>query len=101
MQTAMPFCDRLETRNLQSSPPPEGLVATQGINTTFGAFMTAVAELDYDDVFGGGDFDPADAVCFSLAPFLELDSSDFFSTLGRGSIVPSLGITRLQIRTTR
>jgi len=49
----MPFCNRLETRNFTSNPVPEGLFTTQGINTTFDAFMTAIAEVDYDTVFGG------------------------------------------------
>jgi len=53
----------LETRNFSNGPTPEGLVATQGINATFGAFMTAIAEVDYDTVFGGDDYGTSDAVC--------------------------------------
>jgi len=67
LETIVPFCDRLETRNLSSSPTSEGLVATQGINTTFNAFMTAIAEVDYDTVFGGGVSDFTDVVCFPFS----------------------------------
>ena len=69
LQTVMPFCDRLETRDFQNNPTPEGLNTTQGINIAFDAFMTAIAEVDYDTVFGSGNSNTIDAVCFPpLAP---------------------------------
>lgn len=64
----MPFCNRLETRDFEDSPAPEGLFATQGINITFNAFMTAIAEVDYDTVFGGGNSDVTDDVCLVFLP---------------------------------
>jgi hypothetical protein len=69
LQTAMPFCDRLETRDFQNTSTPEGLNATLGINVAFDAFMTATAEVDYDTVFGDSDIqvDDAAGVC-SLTP---------------------------------
>ena len=73
LRTVIPFCDLLETRDLQSFPTPQGLFATQGINVAFDAFMTAIAEVDYDTVFGGdGSGDPSDDVRFfsPLAPHL-------------------------------
>jgi hypothetical protein len=51
LQSTMPFCDRLETRNFTSSSTPEGLNTTQGINVAFEAFLTAIAEVDYDNVY--------------------------------------------------
>jgi hypothetical protein len=105
LRTVLPFCNRLETRNLTTDPASEGLVATQGINTTFNAFMTAIAEVDYDTVFGNEDYDITDDVCLFFLPSaphpLELNSPGSCSTLGRGNIVPSLGITRSRIQTIR
>lgn len=66
LRTILPFCNRLETRNFTNSPTSEGLVATLGTNATFDAFMTAIAEVDYDTVFGGDDSDSSDTVCLFL-----------------------------------
>jgi len=65
LQTLMPFCDNLETSIFRNKSTPEGLFVTQGINVAFDTFMAAIAEVDYDTVFGGdgGDDDPTDAVC--------------------------------------
>jgi len=65
LQTVLPFCNRLETRNLTADPTSGGLVVTQGINATFGAFMTAIAEVDYDTAFGN-DEDNDTLVCLLL-----------------------------------
>ena len=76
LQTAMPFCDRLETRNFQNNSTSEGLNATQGINVAFDAFMTATAEVDYDTVFGNSDIqvDDTAGVC-SLTPLAPYSSN--------------------------
>jgi len=67
LQTVLPFCNLLETHNLTADPTSEGLVVTQGINATFDAFMTAIAEVDYDTVFGSdGDNDITVVVCLFL-----------------------------------
>jgi len=67
LRTILPFCNRLETRNLTADPTSGGLVVTQGINATFDAFMTAIAEVDYDTVFGSDEGnDITDAVCLLL-----------------------------------
>jgi hypothetical protein len=70
LYTIMPFCDYLETRNFQNSSSPEGLNITQGINVAFDAFMTAIAEVDYDTVFANWGLDDAAYVCLftPLAP---------------------------------
>ena len=105
LETVTPFCDFLETSNFQNKSTPEGLFATQGINVAFNAFMTAIAQVDYDAIFGGGgDDDPTDAVRLlssSGSTDPELNHDGFCSTLGRGSIVPSSGFTRSRIQTTR
>jgi len=69
LRTILPFCNRLETRNFTTNPMSEGLVPTQGVNATFNAFMTAIAEVDYDTVFGiNEDSDITDLVCLFLPP---------------------------------
>jgi len=45
----------VETVNFTSSPTAQGLFATQGINATFNAFMTAIAEMDKGFLFGDQD----------------------------------------------
>jgi len=69
LRTILPFCDRLETRNLTTDPTSEGLIPTQGINATFNAFMNAIAEVDYDTVFGINQTpDLTGLVCLFLLP---------------------------------
>lgn len=55
LQTILPFCNRVETLNSTNSPTPQGLSATQGVNVTFGAFATSIAELAKDFLNGSGD----------------------------------------------
>ena len=68
--------------------------------------MTAIAEVDYDTVFGGsgGDDDPTDDVCLpssSDSTHAKLNPDGLCSTLGRGNIVPSSDSTRSRIQTIR
>lgn len=59
--------------------------------------MTAIAEIDKDSLFGG-DLDASDSVRLSISPPPEVNSSGFYSSRGRGSIVPSLAITKSRIQ---
>ena len=56
--SVLPFCNIVETRNFSSDPVEAGLAATLGVDAAFNAFLTGIAELDYDSIPG----DPDDPV---------------------------------------
>ncbi|OCH89254.1 hypothetical protein OBBRIDRAFT_732955 [Obba rivulosa] len=56
--SVLPFCNNLETRNFTALPLESGLAAAHGEETALDAFLTAVAELNYDAIPG----DPDDPV---------------------------------------
>ena len=56
----------METLNSTSSPTAQGLDATQGDNSTFNAFMVAIAEIDKSTLFDNSQ-DTSDTVCLLLS----------------------------------
>ena len=52
----------METLNSTSSPTAQGLDATLGDNSTFNAFMVAIAEIDKSTLFDNSQ-DTSDTVC--------------------------------------
>ncbi|KAF8959584.1 peptidase S28 [Flammula alnicola] len=53
--SVLPFCNILETQNRTAAPVEAGLVAQFGIDVGLKAFLTAIAELDYDSIPGTPD----------------------------------------------
>ncbi|OBZ74058.1 Thymus-specific serine protease [Grifola frondosa] len=51
----LPFCNNLETQNFTASPLEFGVVSTHGVGAAFGAFLTAISELNYDEIPGNAD----------------------------------------------
>ncbi|KAF9477070.1 hypothetical protein BDN70DRAFT_995230 [Pholiota conissans] len=51
----LPFCNLLETQNNTAAPVEGGVAAQFGIDVGFKAFLTAIAELDYDSIPGNAD----------------------------------------------
>ncbi|TFK48520.1 peptidase S28 [Heliocybe sulcata] len=51
----LPFCNILETQNYTQAPMEAGLAATYGIEVAFRAFLTGLAETDYDAIPGSPD----------------------------------------------
>ena len=56
--SVLPFCNIVEMRNFSSDPVEAGLAATFGVDAAFNAFLTGIAEIDYDSIPG----DPDDPV---------------------------------------
>ncbi|ETW78603.1 serine protease [Heterobasidion irregulare TC 32-1] len=50
--SVLPFCNIVETRNFSSDPVEAGLAATLGVDAAFKAFLTGIAEIDYDSIPG-------------------------------------------------
>lgn len=65
LRTILPFCDRVESLNFTSDPASQGLFATRGINSTFNAFATAIAEIDKSTLPSENE---ADEVALSFPP---------------------------------
>lgn len=49
-RSVLPFCDILETQNYTAPAPSSSLTSTYNISTTWSAFLTGLAEIDYDSV---------------------------------------------------
>lgn len=56
--SVLPFCDLLETQNYTETPFEGGVVSAYGVDRALQAFLTAIAELNYDAIEG----DPDDPV---------------------------------------
>ena len=48
--SVLPFCNLLETRNYTATPVESGLAAQAGVESALDAFLTALAELNYDAI---------------------------------------------------
>ena len=74
----LPFCNLLETRNFTTEPVESGLAAQFGVETAFDAFLTALAQLDYDEIPGDPD-DPVQDMSWMWQYCSEWGESDFRS----------------------
>lgn len=49
-ESLLPFCNLLETKNFTQDAVEKGIAAQEGVQAAFEAFLTAIAELDYDSI---------------------------------------------------
>ncbi|KAJ3937454.1 MAG: peptidase S28 [Lentinula lateritia] len=60
VDSILPFCNLLETKNFTAAPAENGLVSISGVEDALQAFLAALAELDYDSIPGSADDPVAD-----------------------------------------
>ncbi|KAJ4480382.1 peptidase S28 [Lentinula edodes] len=60
VDSILPFCNLLETKNFTAAPAENGIVSISGVEDALQAFLAALAELDYDSIPGSADDPVAD-----------------------------------------
>ncbi|KAJ3881470.1 peptidase S28 [Lentinula edodes] len=60
VDSILPFCNLLETKNFTGAPTENGIVSISGVEDALQAFLAALAELDYDSIPGSPDDPVAD-----------------------------------------